>query len=133
MEPYDPIPGRVPRKVAIDRKKKEYASFDINEIFREQEIDFLSDAKETWLKLEFFDDSTYDDYPKEGWIAKKIDQDGNHRKLTGKGLKITGNESWEYEPVEIIDYDRQTDLFSVIWKKDKSEGELQRIYLCFDA
>jgi len=22
MEPYDPIPGRVPRKVAIDRKKK---------------------------------------------------------------------------------------------------------------
>ena len=36
MEPYDPIPGRVPRKVAIDRKKKEYASFDINEIFREK-------------------------------------------------------------------------------------------------
>lgn len=29
MEPFDPIPGRVPRKVAIDRKKKEYASFDI--------------------------------------------------------------------------------------------------------
>lgn len=22
MEPYDPIPGRVPRKVAIDRRKK---------------------------------------------------------------------------------------------------------------
>lgn len=29
MEPFDPIPGRVPRKVAIDRLKKEYASFDI--------------------------------------------------------------------------------------------------------
>lgn len=29
MQPYDPIPGRVPRKVAIDRKKKEYASFNI--------------------------------------------------------------------------------------------------------
>lgn len=29
MEPYDPIPGRVPRKVAIDRRKKEYASFNI--------------------------------------------------------------------------------------------------------
>jgi hypothetical protein len=32
LEPYDPIPGRVPRKVAIDRKKKEYASFDIEEL-----------------------------------------------------------------------------------------------------
>jgi len=28
-EPFSPIPGRVPRKVAIDRKKKEYASFNI--------------------------------------------------------------------------------------------------------
>jgi dynein heavy chain len=32
MEPYDPIPGRVPRKVAIDRRKKEYASFSIEQL-----------------------------------------------------------------------------------------------------
>lgn len=35
MEPYDPIPGRVPRKVAIDRKKKEYASFNIEELLKD--------------------------------------------------------------------------------------------------
>jgi dynein heavy chain len=29
MEPFDPIPGRVPRKVAIDRKKK------VNFIYKE--------------------------------------------------------------------------------------------------
>ena len=33
LEPYDPIPGRVPRKVAIDRKKKEYSSFNLEELF----------------------------------------------------------------------------------------------------
>ena len=32
MEPFEPIPGRVPRKVAIDRMKKEYASFDIEQL-----------------------------------------------------------------------------------------------------
>ncbi len=32
LEPYDPIPGRVPRKVAIDRRKKEYASFNLEEL-----------------------------------------------------------------------------------------------------
>lgn len=32
LEPYVPIPGRVPRKVAIDRKKKEYASFHIEDL-----------------------------------------------------------------------------------------------------
>jgi len=29
LEPYEPIPGLVPRRVAIDRKIKEYASHDI--------------------------------------------------------------------------------------------------------
>jgi len=32
LEPYDPIPGRVPRKVAIERKKKEYQSFNIEDL-----------------------------------------------------------------------------------------------------
>lgn len=32
LEPYEPIPGRVPRKVAIDRKKKEYSSYDLEEL-----------------------------------------------------------------------------------------------------
>lgn len=36
MEPYDPIPGRVPRKVAIDRRKKEYASFNIGKLLEER-------------------------------------------------------------------------------------------------
>jgi dynein heavy chain, axonemal len=40
MEPYDPIPGRVPRKVAIDRKKKEYASFNLEELLAMEDINF---------------------------------------------------------------------------------------------
>jgi hypothetical protein len=36
MEPYDPIPGRVPRKVAIDRKKKEYSGFSIDQLLAEK-------------------------------------------------------------------------------------------------
>jgi hypothetical protein len=36
MEPYDPIPGRVPRKVAIDRKKKEYSGFSIDHLLAEK-------------------------------------------------------------------------------------------------
>ena len=38
MEPYDPIPGRVPRKVAIDRKKKEYSGFSIDQLLAEKGI-----------------------------------------------------------------------------------------------
>ena len=67
MEPNDPIPGRVPRKViifnnqvAIDRKKKEYASFDLNVLMKQV------DQTEHWLPLELFDDITFDDFSNEG-------------------------------------------------------------------
>ena len=32
MEPFDPIPGNVPRKVAIDRKKKEFMSYALEDL-----------------------------------------------------------------------------------------------------
>lgn len=40
MEPYDPIPGRVPRKVAIDRKKKEYSTYNLEELLSLDDINF---------------------------------------------------------------------------------------------
>jgi dynein heavy chain len=98
MEPYDPLPGRVPRKVAIDRKKKEYASFNLNQLFEQARINFVEKTKESWLPLHFFDDSTFDDYIEVGWIEKKVDEDGNPRRLTGKALK-TFDDYFTYEPI----------------------------------
>ena len=40
LEPFEPIPGRVPRKVAIDRKKKEYSSFNLEQLLKYENIDF---------------------------------------------------------------------------------------------
>lgn len=34
MEPNVPIPGRVPRKVELDRLKKEYKAFNITELLK---------------------------------------------------------------------------------------------------
>jgi dynein heavy chain len=54
--------------VAIDRKKKEYASFNLNQLFELAKINFVEKTKESWLPLHYFDDNTFDDYPSEGWI-----------------------------------------------------------------
>jgi hypothetical protein len=35
MEPYNPIPGKPPRKVVIDRQRKLFASLDIEELLLE--------------------------------------------------------------------------------------------------
>lgn len=54
MEPFDPIPGRVPRKVAIDRLKKEYASFDIEQLLQ-IEVDFNITWDYTFIFMSFID------------------------------------------------------------------------------
>jgi len=35
MEPFEPIPGKPPRKVVIDRQRKLFASLDIEELLAE--------------------------------------------------------------------------------------------------
>lgn len=95
-------------------------------------IDFAERRKESWIPLHYFDDSTFDDYSNEGWIEKKTDEDGNHRKLTGKGLRTTEN-GFEYEPIEVLSYRADSEEFTILWKKDKKIEKLKRIYICFDS
>mmetsp|Transcript_26004 Transcript_26004/g.4450 ORF Transcript_26004/g.4450 Transcript_26004/m.4450 type:complete len:98 (-) Transcript_26004:3-296(-) len=67
FEPFAPIPGRAPRKVVIDRKKKRYASIDIEELLREFGVDY-GKASEAWLDLVSFDDCDYEERNNEEWV-----------------------------------------------------------------
>lgn len=67
FEPFEPIPGRAPRKVVIDRKKKLYASLMIINLLREESVDY-SKENHSWLPLEPFDDSSFDERPPEEWL-----------------------------------------------------------------
>lgn len=54
-----------------------------------QDISFQKqDASVEWLKLEYFDDTTYDDNSNEDWIRREIDEDGVKHPLTGLGLRM---------------------------------------------
>ena len=84
------------------------------------------------MPLHYFDDTTFDDYNNEGWIEKKVDEDGNPRRLTGKALRLTENGP-EYQKVDVLSYDSGEELFDIVWKDDKTADKLHRLYLCFDA
>jgi dynein heavy chain, axonemal len=82
----------VPRKVAINRKKKEYASFVIEELLLHLGIDYNKRQPHVeWLPLELFDDTVFDDYEKEDWIKKFKDEKINYHALTGKVWYIQYN------------------------------------------
>lgn len=134
MEPYEPIPGRVPRKVAIDRKKKEYASYNLEQLFAENSIDFNNINKNVeWLPLELFDDTTYDDYSNEEWIKKKSDEDGRQRLITGKGLYKDAAGMYIWKPIIVESYNKTTDKYQCQMRDTQQKIDLHRIYVCLDA
>ena len=75
MEPFQPIPGRPPRRVVIDRQRKLFASLDIEELLIELGIDYRYEPKNPsdWLPLEPFDDTEYDCRLPEEWIDLAYD------------------------------------------------------------
>ena len=75
MEPYQPIPGRVPRKVDIERKRIAFSEVDLKEKFKERGIskkllESLENRSLNWMKLEIFDDKQFDDYSEQEWLKK---------------------------------------------------------------
>lgn len=46
MEPYEPVGDNIPRKVAINRKQKEYASFNIMDLM-EKEVNLHLQRRES--------------------------------------------------------------------------------------
>jgi len=71
MEPFQPIPGKPLRKVAIDRQRKLFASLNIEELLLEFGIDYRNPTPSNadWLSLEPFDDTEYDSRLPEEWIS----------------------------------------------------------------
>ncbi|KAL4427402.1 hypothetical protein ABPG74_009674 [Tetrahymena malaccensis] len=135
MEPFDPIPGRVPRKVAIDRKKKEYASFDIEQLLQIEGIDFNKQGDQAeWLPLDLFDDNTFDDYQGREWVDRLQDEDGNSRIMIGKGLKYDSEQQkFIWLPIQIESYDQTNQKFQGFWRETNEQVSLHRIYFCLDA
>lgn len=54
------------------------------------------------------------------------------RKLAGKGLRSVNGE-FEYQPLEVLNYLPDKNLYEVEWVLDRVRQPLHRIYFCFDA
>lgn len=63
------------------------------------------------MRLEYFDDTTYDDNSNEDWIRRVEDEEGQKHPLLGLGLR-----GEEYQTVEILQY--KSEQFHGKWLKD---------------
>ncbi len=132
--PFDPIPGQVPRKVAIDRKRKEFKSIDFESLLAQVGVDFNhSNPQVEWVPLEYFDDSQFDDNTNTDWILRQHDEDGQFHPLTGKGLHKEEDGTLKYQPLSINEYDASQERYKGKWVLTDENLSLHRLYICFDA
>jgi dynein heavy chain len=132
-ETYEPIRNRVPRKVEIDRKKKEYKSFRIEELLAEAGVDKDGEPSYlSWLPLELFDDETFDDYSPAEWMQKAIpDPSGRTLALLGRGCLVEGGKH-VWKNVLIHDYYEPDKEFICTVKQTGERVRFKRINLWFE-
>ena len=133
MEPFDPIPGKPPRKVVIDRQRKLFASLDIEELLLELGIDYRNPQtnQADWLPLEPFDDLEYDCRLPAEWLELGIDADGSFAPVPAQGLFKNEDGSCEWKAVLIEAWDDERAVYTGQWDMTGEYVELTRINLLF--
>lgn len=182
MQSYERQQGLVPRNVAVERKRKQFAQYNLQDLFISQVPASLALAtppstapgshhvrlqprprqprpaltaststaprqprpaqgilqalQEEFIPiaLHYFDDSSFDDYPSEEWIARQLDEDGKVRFLIAKAWSYqeeTQQVAWASVLVE--SYDSQQDVFQVQVVGQEELAYLHRMYFCFDS
>ncbi|CBZ56170.1 Dynein heavy chain 1, axonemal, related [Neospora caninum Liverpool] len=137
IEPFEQIPTHAPRKVTVERRRRLYASLDIEELLAERGINYADPQfdSERWLPLDPFDDTTYDDRLPEEWMLLGYDEQGQFLPLEAKGLRRDEGGSGTWKDCHVYGYDGESHTFSVRWVVDNNESEetaeLLRMQLLF--
>mmetsp|Transcript_7015 Transcript_7015/g.26224 ORF Transcript_7015/g.26224 Transcript_7015/m.26224 type:complete len:4128 (-) Transcript_7015:64-12447(-) len=88
--PFENPPSGVPRRIVIERKRRDYLSKDIEQILRENGIDYASVESarrfESYLPLETFDDTEYDPRTPQEWMSLSVDSDGSQKCVPAVGF-----------------------------------------------
>lgn len=131
MVPYDPRPGHPPRQVEIERRRRLYASEDVNELLKELGVDYdkwtlklqgddgetREVSLESKLSLQHFDNMEFETFltPQE-WLARGIDPlDGKQKGLPCKALSRAYKQG-EWRAGIVMGYSPETDLWEVAWR-----------------
>ncbi|KAL8275069.1 hypothetical protein Esti_000948 [Eimeria stiedai] len=131
----DHRPPQPPRRVIVERRRRAYEAFDIEKLLAERGIDYgdASFEDKSWLPLEPFDDTTYDDRSPEEWMAFTRSPDGSFLPLPAKGLRRDGKGHSSWVPCRVFSYDEVSERFHVQWCDHNDWADLLRIELLFKS
>ncbi|KAL8439659.1 hypothetical protein Efla_004567 [Eimeria flavescens] len=128
-------PSHAPRQVTVERRRRAYEAFDIEQLLIERGIDYRDPNFEatSWLPLGPFDDTTYDERSPQEWMALTKGPDGSFLPLPAKGLRRDANGSGSWFACRVFDYNEGAETFHVQWCDQNAKADLLRIELLFKS
>ncbi|XP_065097060.1 dynein axonemal heavy chain 1 [Paramisgurnus dabryanus] len=150
--PYTGLPGQVPRKIEIERRRREYQKLDITELLARQGLDAnqlmprnqtraetcpenMSLPVSNWLPLEIFDNEEFDCRTPEEWLALGYEEGSSDRKpVPAKALLPTTNSipsvhlknpnlEYSWQSVGVLEYSQEEKEYLV--QKADQNGRLR--------
>ncbi|OEH74384.1 dynein heavy chain related protein [Cyclospora cayetanensis] len=123
----DHRPAKAPRQVLVERKRRVFEALDIEQLLAERGINYADPCfgAKSWLPLEPFDDTTFDDRSPKEWMALSKGPDGSFLPLAGKGLFQPPYGGYKWEPCRVLAYDEKSNMFEVQWQHT-CQDEVQR-------
>ena len=132
MIPYNTEPGEVPRQVQIERKKRLFALQDISTLLDEKKVD-LSDKTSPGfckkLKIETFDNTTYESRNQEEWCP----QTTSTGKTEATAVQVGEDGSITWMPCHVMGTKKDDNTYLVRYTETSEEVWLPRMYICFKA
>ncbi|XP_054472107.1 dynein axonemal heavy chain 1 [Anoplopoma fimbria] len=144
--PYQTVPGQIPRKLAIERLRREYLKLDFEHLLAEKGIDsnllipkHQSNSDEhvtttdnpvsSYLPLEVFDNEEYDCRTPEDWLALgNAERSANRKPVPAKALLPTDDKIASVDP-KSSSLDYSWHLVGVLeYSKEKKQYLVQKVH-----
>ncbi|EGR28020.1 hypothetical protein IMG5_184900 [Ichthyophthirius multifiliis] len=114
----------MPQNIIIERKRKEYAKNDVEDLIKQENIDY--DEYYNWMDLKLFYDKQMDDYN-----AREQIYFVKQKKIVIKGKAFIKQGVWKKFTLE--DYCEQKDQFFIKFEENGCYEYFDRIYLYFEC
>ncbi|KNC54636.1 dynein heavy chain 2 [Thecamonas trahens ATCC 50062] len=121
MSQFKTAPGKTPRKIEIERRKREYAAQDLEELLAAQGVDYrLSEAERnasaafpSYLPLEPFDDTEFEVRTPREWLELGV-ENGVMCGVPGAAVVFDSAGCGSWVPVLVVDYSAEAEAYVVV-------------------
>ena len=124
-------PHQPPRRIAIERKKRLYASLSLSALLLPHHIDYSAHSPQhdhlsglpSYLSLHLFDSDDFESYPPALWLQ--------HGPVPGQALRLDGEGHGDYAACLIHGFHSARSLWEVEYSDTGMRGQLPRLHVHF--